>query len=190
MTLLLSGLALFLLTHSVSIISHDWRNAMVARLGLWGWKALYALPSLIGFALIVIGYGEARANAELLYSPAPWLRHVALLLLLPVFPLLLAAYLPGKIKSLSKHPMLLATKLWAAAHLLANGSAADVALFGGFLLWAIADRISQKKRNSQPVLMAPATAFNDVIAVLVGLGIYAAFLMGTHKLLIGVAPLG
>ena len=82
----------------------------------------------------------------MLYTPPTALRHVALLLMLPVFPLLVAAYVPGRIKTMAKHPMLLATKLWALAHLLANGTLADVLLFGGFLVWAVADRISVKRR--------------------------------------------
>ena len=45
-----------------------------------------------------------------------------------------------------KHPMLAAVKFWAFAHLLSNGSLADVLLFGGFLAWAVLDRISLKRR--------------------------------------------
>jgi len=108
-----------------------------------------------------------------------------MLLMLPVFPLLLAAYLPGRIKAAVKHPMLTATKAWALAHLLANGMLADVLLFGGFLAWAVLDRISAGKRP-QPVTSAPASVRNDVIAVVVGLALYAVFAMWAHPRLIGV----
>src|SRR5512139_1447355 len=134
MNLLLVGLALFFGVHSVSIISDPWRNRMVARMGEWPWKALYALVSGAGFALIVWGYGLARHDPVVVYTPAGWLRPVAMVLLVPVFPLLLATYLPGRIQAAAKHPMLAATKLWAVAHLLVNGMLADVLLFGAFLV--------------------------------------------------------
>src|SRR5512139_4027043 len=121
MNVLLLGLVLFLGVHSISIASEPWRNRMVARLDEGPWKGLYSLASIVGFALIVWGYGLARLDPVLVYIPPDWLRPVAMVLLVPVFPLLLAAYLPGRIQSAAKHPMLLATQLWAVTHLLANG---------------------------------------------------------------------
>ena len=188
MSLLILGLILFLGVHSVSIVAPRWRDAMHARLGEGPWKGLYSLVSIAGFALLVVGYGVAREHPVVLYAPPTWLRHVAMLLLLPVFPLLLAAYLPGRIKSAAKHPMLLAVKLWATAHLLANGSAADVLLFGGFLLWAVADRISMKHRVQRPLPGPAPSPRNDVIAVVAGLAIYVLFVLWGHLWLIGVAP--
>ncbi|HRI18141.1 MAG TPA: NnrU family protein [Burkholderiaceae bacterium] len=189
MTLLILGLILFLGVHSVSIVSPAWRDAMQARLGEGPWKGLYSLLSIAGFVLIVVGYGLARQDPVVVYVPPTWLRHLALLLLVPVFPLLLAAYLPGRIKTAAKHPMLLSVKLWATAHLLANGNAADVLLFGGFLAWAVADRISFKHRAQRPLPGAPAGPLNDAIAVVGGLAIYALFIFGGHAWLIGVAPI-
>ena len=188
MTLLILGLLIFLGVHSVSIVAPQWRDAQVARLGEKPWKGLYTLLAIAGFALLVIGYGQARQAPVVLYTPPLALRHVALLLMLPVFVLLLAAYLPGRIKAAAKHPMLLATKLWATAHLLANGNLADVLLFGGFLAWAVADRISMKQRAQRPLPGAPAGRFNDLIAVLAGLALYALFITVGHRWLIGVAP--
>jgi uncharacterized membrane protein len=189
MTLLVLGLALFLGMHSVAIVAPGWRNAQAARHPL-PWKAAYSVVSLIGFVLLVQGYGQARLTPEVLYVPPAGLRHLAMLLLVPVFPLLLAAYLPGRIKTATKHPMLVATKLWAVAHLLANGNLADVLLFGGFLLWAVADRISLKYRAPRPVPGAPAGPFNDLIVVLGGLALYGLFVWRAHAWLIGVAPIG
>ena len=189
MSWLVLGLVVFLGVHSVSIVAPAWRDGMVERLGEAPWKGLYTLASLAGFVLIVIGYGAARADPVLLYTPPTWLRHLALLLLVPVFPLLLAAYLPGRIKTAAKHPMLLATKLWAFAHLLANGSLADVLLFGGFLAWAVADRISLKRRTPRPVPGAPPSDANDAIVVIAGLALYGLFVVWAHGALIGVAPL-
>ena len=188
MTLLILGLILFLGVHSVSIIAPGWRDAMRARLGEGPWKGLYSLVSVVGFALLIVGYGAARAQPELLYVPPAWLRHAAMLLLVPVFPLLLSAYLPGRIKSAAKHPMLLAVKLWAAAHLLSNGSVADVLLFGGFLAWAVADRISMKHRVQRPLPGPAPSPRNDVIAIVAGLAIYLVFVFGGHAWLIGVSP--
>jgi uncharacterized membrane protein len=189
MTLLILGLVLFLGVHSVSVFAPAWRDAQVARRGEGAWKGGYTLISLVGFVLLVYGYGLARQAPVVLYTPPAALRHVALLLMLPVFVLLLAVYLPGRIKSAAKHPMLLATKLWATAHLLANGNLADVLLFGGFLAWAVADRISLKRRATRAVPAAPAGPMNDVIAVVGGLAIYALFLFWAHAWLIGVRPL-
>jgi uncharacterized membrane protein len=189
MTLLILGLVIFLGVHSVSIVAPAWRDAQLARLGELPWKGLYTVVSLIGFALLVYGYGLARQSPVVLYTPPTWTRHLALLLLLPVFPLFLAAYLPGRIKAAAKHPMLLATKLWAVAHLIANGTLADVLLFGGFLAWAVADRISVKRRPPRAVPGAPASPVNDLIAVAGGLALYAWFLFGLHAWLIGVRPL-
>ncbi len=118
------------------------------------------------------------------------MRHVAALLMLPVFPLLLAAYLPGRIKAAVKHPMLAATKAWALAHLLVNGTAADVLLFGGFLAWAVADRIAAGKRTVQRRTPgSPPSRWNDLLAVVGGLVLYVVFIAWAHERLVGVAPL-
>jgi uncharacterized membrane protein len=191
MTYLIIGLLLFFGVHSVAIFAPAWRNAMAARLGDAPWKALYSIVSVIGFILLVHGYAAARAEPIVLYSPPLWTRHLAALLMLPVFPLLFAAYLPGRIKSAVKHPMLTATKAWALAHLLANGTLADVLLFGGFLAWAVLDRIAVGKRAVPQKTLVPAVAsrFNDVIAVVGGLIVYVIFVAWAHQRFIGVAPM-
>ena len=189
MEMLVIGLVLFLGIHTVSIVAPQWRDGQVARLGEGPWKGIYSVVSAIGFALLIYGYGAARQNPVVLYTPPTALRHLALLLMLPVFPLLVAAYVPGRIKAMAKHPMLLATKFWALAHLLANGTLADVLLFGGFLAWAVADRISVKRRPARPIPGAPPRPYNDVIVVVIGLALYAMFVMGAHRWLFGVSPL-
>ena len=189
MTLFIAGLVLFLGIHSVAIVAPAWRDAQAAQRGLRAWKGVYSAVSLVGFALLIYGYGLARQAPVVLYTPPPVMRHVALALMLPVFPLLLAAYLPGRIQSTVKHPMLLAVKFWAAAHLLANGMLADVLLFGAFLAWAVADRMAVKRRATPRVIPgAPPSPINDLIALAGGLAIYAAFLWGLHLWLIGVSP--
>ena len=190
MGLLILGLVIFLGVHSLGMAAPAWRDRTVARLGEVPWKGVYSVTSLVGFVLIVWGYGLARHDPVPLWAPPTWLRHVALLVMLPAFPLLLAAYLPGRIQTAAKHPMLAAVKLWAFAHLLANGNLADVLLFGSFLAWAVADRISLKRRTPPPVHGAPPGRANDVIALVGGLVLYGAFIGALHAWLFGVSPLG
>jgi len=190
MTWLILGLVIFLGIHSVSIVAPGWRDAQVMRMGEMPWKGLYSALSVAGFIVLVVGYGIARQSPVVLYATPLWMRHATMLLLVPVFPLLLAAYLPGRIKAVVKHPMLVSVKLWALAHLLSNGMLADMLLFGGFLAWAVADRISVKRRPARPVPSAPPRPMNDVIAVVVGLLLYGLFVGGLHRWLFGVSPLG
>jgi uncharacterized membrane protein len=190
MVYLIVGLVLFLGIHSVEIFSSTLRANAVARMGERPWKLLYTLISIVGFVLIIWGYGQARQHPILLYAAPVWMRHVSALIMLPVFPLILAAYMPGRIKTALKHPMLAAVKFWALAHLLSNGMLADVLLFGSFLAWAVADRISFKRRVVRPIHTAPPSKANDVIAVIAGLAIYVAFVLWLHRWLIGVSPLG
>ena len=188
MTLLIIGLILFIGIHSISIVAPAWRDRQVALRGEALWKGVYSLVAVLGLVLIVVGYGQARLHPVVLYQLPTALRHVALVLMVPVFVLLLAAYLPGRIQRAAKHPMLLATKLWALAHLLANGNVADVLLFGSLLLWAVADRVSLKRRPARAVPGVPAGRFNDLLAIVFGLGLYGAFIGGLHLWLIGVSP--
>lgn len=186
MTWLVLGLVLFLGIHSVSIFSPAGRDRLAVSIGPKGWRALYSILSIAGFVLLIWGFGVARQQPTLLYQPQPWMRQLAGVLMLPVFPLLFAAYLPGRIKMAMKHPMLVAVKLWAFAHLLANGTLADVVLFGSFLAWAVFDRISFKSRTQRAIPSAPASRWNDLIAVVLGLGVYVLFVSVLHTKWIGV----
>ncbi|HSY08721.1 MAG TPA: NnrU family protein [Steroidobacteraceae bacterium] len=189
MLVLIAGLVLFFGAHSVAIIAPYWRDRMALLVGAPQWKGLYAVISIAGFAAIIWGYGLARQSPVTLYMPPPWLRYATFVLMLPVFPLALAAYLPGKIKTATRHPLLAATKLWATGHLLSNGTLAAVLLFGAFLVWAIADRISLKHRVQAPIQTLPAAAFNDAIALVGGLALYVLFVWRLHLWVIGVQPL-
>jgi uncharacterized membrane protein len=188
MWVLATGLIVFLGIHSVSIIAPGMRARARSRLGEGPWKGLYSLISLLGFVLIIWGFGLARHSPVVLYTTPGWMRHMTFLFMLPVFPLLIAAYVPGRIKTALKHPMLAAVKFWAFGHLLANGMLADVLLFGGFLAWAVLDRISLKRRP-QILPMAPRGRFNDLIAIVGGLVLYVIFIGWAHRWLIGVSPL-
>ena len=183
------GLVWFLGVHSVSIVAPHWRDRAALRMGTHGWRGLSSLLSLAGLLLIIHGFALARAAAPVWYVPTHWMRGAARVLMIPVFPLLLAAYFPGRLSALAKHPMLVAVKLWAFAHLLANGSAADVLLFGSLLAWAVLDRISLKRRVPRPVRGAPPSKWNDAIAIAAGLLAYVWFLQWAHLHWFGVSPL-
>jgi uncharacterized membrane protein len=190
MSILIIGIAVFLGMHSISIVAPGLRARAVASMGPNPWRGVYSLVSAAGFVLILYGFHLARQAPVVLYMPPAWMRHVTFLLMLPVFPLILAAYLPGRIKTAMKHPMLAAVKFWAFAHLLSNGLLADVILFGAFLAWAISDRISLKRRPPQAIRTAPQGRFNDLIAVIAGLALYAVFILWAHVRLFGAPLLG
>ena len=190
MSTLLAGLVLFLGIHSVAMLAPGLRDRLAASLGSGPWKGLYAIIATIGLILVVRGFIPARAVATTLYIPTAPMRWAAIALMAVVFPCLCSAYLPGRIRTALQHPMLVATALWAVAHLLANGSSADALLFGSLLAWAVAQGFSVQQRASRPMAMAPAGRFNDLLAVVLGLGSYAIFIGGLHRLLFGVAPFG
>lgn len=190
MTLLLLGLVLFLGVHSLSIVAPSRRDAMARSLGEWPFKGLYSVIAIIGFVLIIKGYGAARMDPVVLYTTPAWMSHITALLMLFAFPMLIAAYFPGKISSTLKHPMLVAVKAWALGHLLANGMLADVLLFGGFLAWAVADRISLKRRTPRAIPRMPTSRFNDAIVIVLGLAIYVVFAIWLHPAWIGVPAVG
>ena len=191
MLVLILGLIVFLGAHSVRIFAEDWRREKIARLGEGPWKGLYSLASAVGLVLIVWGYGMARQEPVLLWTSPEWLRHLAIALNLIAFILLAAFLVPaGRMKARLGHPMLLSVKVWAFAHLLANGTLADLFLFGGFLVWAIVDFAAARRRDrAAGIVRVAGPARNDVIAVVVGVVIWAAFLWRVHAWLIGVSPL-
>jgi uncharacterized membrane protein len=186
MTVFVLGLILFIGVHSVSIVAPAGRDRIVERIGLRPWQAIFALVSVASLVLIVTGYSGLRNQTAILYLLPRWVQVITSTLMIPVFPLVLATYFPGGIKAKLKHPMLVAVKLWAFAHLLANGSVADVLLFGSILAWAVAVRISLKRRPVRAITSAPPGPWNDVIAVVGGLAIYGLMLNGGHALLIGM----
>ena len=192
MVLLVLGLVLFLGVHSTRIVADGWRTRMVGRMGEKGWKGLYTLISLAGFVCIVWGYAHARQSPQPLWTPPRGMNHLAALLMLVSFVLLAAAYVPrNTFKARLHHPMVLGVTLWAVAHLLANGTLADLVLFGAFLAWAVADFASSRQRDRANNTSYPAgTTQGTVIAVAVGLLAWVVFVAGAHRWLIGVSPLG
>lgn len=191
MVILVLGLLIFLGSHSVRIFAPDWRRAQVARIGEGPWKGLYSVVSLVGLVLIVWGYGLARQDPVVLWDPPVWTRHIALTLNLVAFILFAIYLLPsGGMKARIGHPMLLSIKVWAFAHLLSNGTLADLLLFGSFLVWAIVDFVANRRRDrANGTVRTAGPVRNDILAVLVGVAIWAALLWRLHEWIIGVSPL-
>ncbi len=192
MTVLIAGLIIFLGVHSVRIVADDWRTAQIARVGPKVWKGGYALLSLIGLVLIVVGYGLARQSPVVLYTTPAWTRHSAALLTLGAFALIAAAYVPEThMKARIRHPMVAGVKVWAFAHLLANGTLADVVLFGSFLAWAILNYSAALRRDrAKNVGYVIGPMSRDVTAVAIGAAAWVVFTFWLHRWLTGVQPLG
>ena len=192
MTYLIAGLVLFLGVHSTRVFANDWRNQALARMGEKPFKAIYALLSLAGFVLLVWGYGQARQQGVMLWNPPVAMRHLAVLLTLVAFILLAAVYVPGnRIKAKLHHPMVLGTKVWALAHLVANGSLADTVLFGSFLLWSVLLFAASRKRDRrEQKVYSAGTAGATAITVVAGLIAWAVFAFWLHRVLMGVSPFG
>ncbi len=190
---LIAGLLLLLGIHSLRIVADPWRTKQRERFGELGWKAIFSLASVIGLAVVVVGYAGARPNSPLLWNSAVWARHVAALLTLPAFVLLLAAYVPGtRIKAAVGHPMLAGIVLWAIAHLAANGRLCDAILFGGFLLWAVTDYLSCRRRDkAEARRQYVSTGWSrDFVALTLGAAAWWLFARYGHEWLVGVRPFG
>jgi uncharacterized membrane protein len=180
MLVLVVGLVVFLGIHSVRIAAPGWRAERIATMGENRWRLIYAVVSAIGLLLIVWGYSLAWPSSPVLWDSPVWTKHVAAALMPFALIALVASQIPGgRIKKMLKHPMLVSIKIWAVAHLLANGDLASVLLFGSFLAWAVVDRISVKRRGDA----GPA------VAVVGGIVVYLAFIGGLHLWLFGADPL-
>jgi len=192
MTFLVIGLVLFLGAHSVRIFADDWRTRRIAAAGSRPWRASVASLSVVGFILIVYGYAAARQEPVFLYAPPVWSRHLASLLTIPAFILIVAAFVPGtRIKRAFGHPMVLGVKVWALSHLISNGMLADVVLFGAFLVWAVLDYITARRRDRAAGTVYPAgPVTRDLAALGVGLVAWALFAFWLHRVLIGMGPFG
>ncbi len=190
MGMLIVGLVIFLGVHSVRAFADDWRTRTRAQLGENRYKILYSLASVLGFVLIVYGFGAARMQTTVLWASPAWTRHLAALLTLPAFVLLVAAYVPGNaIKSRLHHPMILGVKTWALAHLLANNTLADLLLFGSFLAWAVLAFVAARKRDrAGHVTYPPGRLGSTLITVAIGLLAWAGFAFWAHAAWIGVRP--
>jgi len=192
MSILIAGLVVFLGLHSLRIVAEDWRSRMLIQLGERAWKGWYSLVSIIGFALICWGYGLARQQPVVLWVPPIGMRHMAAGLMLLSMVLMAAVYVPGNsIKAKLHHPMILSVKVWATAHLLANGNLADVLLFGSFLVWAVLCFIAARKRDrASAVTKAAGSLKATFVAIFAGVLLYGVFAVYLHPWLIKVSVFG
>jgi uncharacterized membrane protein len=192
MNMLVLGLVIFLGVHSVRIVADGWRSVQIARFGENAWKLSYSLLSLIGFGLLVWGFGLARQEVHHLWSPPAGLRHASATLTLLAFILVTATYVPrNAIKALVHHPMLLGVQIWALAHLLIGGTVAQVTLFGSFLAWAVLCYLAARKRDrTAGTVYPPGTSGATAVTVIAGGAAWALFAFWLHGLLIGVRPFG
>ena len=192
MAWLVLGLVLFLGVHSVRVFADGWRSRTIAQMGEMPWKGLYTLASIVGLALVVWGFGQARAQPVQVWAPPMGLRHLASLLTLLAFILIAAAYVPGNhFKARFGHPMVLGVKTWALAHVLANGNLAHLVLFGAFLAWSVMLFVASRRRDRLAGTVYPAgragATVGTVVAGVIG---WAAFAFWLHGLLIGIRPIG
>ena len=191
MAILLLGLVIFLGLHSTRIVSESVRARAIARFGEGQWKGVYSVLSVIGFVLIVWGFARARYDAPQVWTPPAGARHITMLLMLIALILLASfGFKRSHIAVITHHPMLWAVLLWSVGHLFANGSAADLVLFGAFLVWSVADLASSFARDRRDGIVYPAPELRATVgAVVVGLVVYALLIGGLHLWLFGVSPL-
>jgi uncharacterized membrane protein len=191
LAVMILGLVLFLGVHTLSA-QRELRARLIAAWGEGGYKGGYALVSLSGLVLIVWGFAQYRATGWIdVWDPPKPLKHITMALMLPAVILVVAAYIRGHIYTALKHPMLAGVKLWAAAHLFANGDLGGIILFGSFLGWAVFDRISLKRRSDAGAPPIPIGGWgNDLIAVAVGIVAYLALAFAFHPVVIGVPVVG
>jgi len=183
------GLVVFFATH-VFVTFRAARADAIAKLGLSGYRAVFAIVSIAGLALIVWGFAQYHAQAPQIWSPPAFLRHVTIGLMLLAAIALVAAFIPSHIKTMLKHPMLVAVKTWAFAHLLANGDLASIILFGSFLAWGVYARIAAKRRGDLGATSAPAGWLNDALVVVIGIVVFLALGYAFHPMVIGVPVFG
>jgi uncharacterized membrane protein len=192
MALLVVGIVLFLGVHLIRIVAPGFRQSMVDRMGASAWRGVYSLASIVSLIILIYGFGVARYETTVLYTPPVWMAHITLTLMLLSMICLVASLLPaGHIATRTKHPMVLSVKIWAFAHLLANGDSASVLLFAAFLAWGVVLRIALKRREraGELTLRPFVSARYDLYAVLIGLVAWAAILFKLHEWIIGVSPL-
>ena len=192
MALLIIGIILFLGVHLVRVVAPGFRQSMIVSLGERGWRAAYSIASLATLILLIYGFGQARAVTGMLYNPPVWMAHITITLMLVAMICLVASLLPaGHIATKTKHPMVLSVKIWALAHLLANGDTSSVLLFAAFLAWGVILRISLKRRErAGEITLRPfVSAKYDLYAVVIGIVAWGLIIWKLHEWLIGVSPL-
>ncbi|WP_133010237.1 NnrU family protein [Marinomonas flavescens] len=189
---LVIGLVIFFGLHSIHIFAPEWRDRNMAKSGAMRWRIRFGLISLLAIASIIIGYMQLRPSPIWLWYPPAWTHQISAVLMLISFYFAAAAIIPGtKVKSMIGHPLLIAIKVWALAHLISNGTLADVILFGSFLIWAIVSFAVARRRDRAAGVEKPIYigVHMDLAAFVLTMVCWFAMVFFLHKLLIGVSPL-
>lgn len=190
MAILIIGVVLFIVTHTVRSIAPGFRSAMIEKMGVNGWRGAHSVASTVSLAVMIYGY--VIAPTVNVWFPPVWTAHIAVTLMLIAMICLVAGLLPaGHVVVKTKHPMVLSIKIWAFAHLVANGDLASIILFGALLAWAVFMRIALKRRQraGELVLRPFVSSRNDILALVIGLVVWLAFLLKLHEWLFNVAPI-
>jgi uncharacterized membrane protein len=188
MIIFIMGFIIFFGIHSISLFSRPLRDRLLARIGESKWKGYFTLLAILGLTLLVMGYVEVRKTPTFVYHLPDWFRSLVWILMLPVFPLLILAYLPGTFREMIPHPMVTSIILWSGSHLLVNGTLGDIILFGMFFIWSIGIYISMVKHPRDGGLKQPVSLQMkyDLIAMVTGLILYFSYFLWLHEMIIGM----
>ncbi|TPW31664.1 NnrU family protein [Martelella alba] len=189
MAMLVVAVLVFTLLHLIHAFAPAFRQQMIDRLGEKGWRGVFSIAALAAFVFMVWSFGQARQVTGVLYTPPFWMAHITILLMLIAMICLSASFFPpGHIARVMKHPMVVSVKVWAFAHLLANGETASVILFAGILIWAVILRIALARRERAGLLTRKpfVSARYDLYAIVLGLVLWGLFVWKLHLWLIGL----
>ncbi|QNT69036.1 NnrU family protein [Defluviicoccus vanus] len=224
LTSLSLAMSLFVLSHLLLPLP-QLRDALVARFGELPFRAFYSAVALALLLWTILAYRQAPIIQ--LWMPPTALRHLSLSLMPFVCILLVAgvstpnpsamgpaparvaARGPVGIAKVTRHPVMWAIGIWGILHLLANGDAAGIILFGGMTVLALGGALVQDARKrrllgkswvtyagqtSHLPLLAMAQGRTRVTLREIGYGriiggvILYAILLGAHAWLFGVNP--
>ncbi len=190
MLILILGIVIFLGAHTLTTM-RDRRALLIERLGMGPYKIGHSVASLLGLVLIAWGFSRYRAEDWVqVWIPPEGMRHLTIALMWFAFVALACmGPSPSRIRGWLRHPMLVAIKIWALAHLLANGDLGGMVLFGSFLAWAVFDRIAVKRRGDLGAARIASFTRADAVALGVGTVAYVAMIF-LHPYLIGVPVIG
>lgn len=185
MTLLILGLFLWWILHLMPVFSTGLQKRLSGPLGEGPSKGVTALAILGSVALMTIGY--QKAVGAVLWVAPDFLWHVNNLLMVIAVFVFIAGNIPSHVRRVIRHPQLIATKIWALAHLLVNGDVPSVILFGGLLAWAVVAMIGTNRRDGPRGPKPEATMTGLVVHIVAGT-VVTGVVMALHLYLGGISP--
>lgn len=194
MLILVIGLVIFFCLHSVRLVAPQWRESSMKEHGEMRWKMRFGLLTLMSTAFIVMGYMQMRIEPIWLWFPPVWTRHLAgLLVLVALFFVGSALVKNSTMKNKMGYPMLIGVKIWAFAHLISNGTLADVMIFGSFLVWSIVSFAVNRRRDRLAGVVYEQSEDSSVpanlIAFVFAMMSWFTIVFYLHQAIIGVSPL-